>query len=124
LTPAEYHALPPSEQRKAALALGSARLGLAVALAAHAGASSPYGHYQYWLRLWQCPPLPSVLELRGWKWNVAGTALANDRWNLAIHATGDEAIDTALQIVVKHLAPHERTALLEPIREMRQEALL
>jgi hypothetical protein len=39
MTPAEYHALPQPEQRKAALALGSARLGLAVALAAHAGAT-------------------------------------------------------------------------------------
>jgi hypothetical protein len=123
LTPAEYHALPPSEQRKAALALGDARLGLAVALAAHAGASSPYGHYQYWLRLWQCPPLPRVLAQRGWDWNLDGS-LVNARWHLLIAQRGDEAIDTALQIVVKHLAAHERTALLEPIREIKQEALL
>jgi hypothetical protein len=124
LNPAEYHALPQPEQRKAALALGSARLGLAVALAAECGASSPYGYYTYWLNLWRCPALPRVLVQRGWKWNVAGTALANDRWSLAIHATGEQAIDMALQIVIKHLAAHERAALLEPIREVKQEALL
>jgi hypothetical protein len=48
----------------------------------------------------------------------------NARWHLLIAQRGDEAIDTALQIIVKHLAAHERTALLEPIREIRQEALL
>jgi hypothetical protein len=123
LTAAEYHALPQPEQRKAALALGDARLGLAVALAAHAGASSPYGHYQYWQRLWQCPELPRVLTQRGWDWNLDGS-LVNARWHLLIALRGDEAIDTALQIVVKHLAAHERAALLEPIREVKQEALL
>jgi hypothetical protein len=123
LTPAEYHALPQPEQRKAALALGSARLGLAAALAAELPATDARANYQYWLHLWQCPPLPSVLELRGWEWNLDGS-LVNARWRVLINLRGEEAIDTALQIVVKHLAPLVRAALLEPIREMRQEALL
>jgi hypothetical protein len=56
--------------------------------------------YTFWLRMWDCPPVPPDLRAAGWAWDTAGTALVRQRGivRMEVHTTGPHAFEEARKL--------------------------